>query len=127
MGLQLERPLQRGAHTGRAVQAWFERIRLRHWAHFLLLPLATFDPYGGRADALVAGVRGVASAFAILAFGYLLNSISDRRMDLDARKNPFIVSDAGEHLYSLFGLVALSVGLAFFSPWPAQLATIACL
>lgn len=110
-----------------ALHAWSDRIRLRRWAHLLPLPLATYDPHGPRADALLAAARGIASAFAILAFGYLLNSIADRRMDLDVRKNPFIVPGAGEPRQSLAGLVAVSLILAVFSPWPAQLATIACL
>jgi 4-hydroxybenzoate polyprenyltransferase len=109
------------------VQGWFEQIRLRHWAHFLLLPLATFDPWSRSSEAYFAAARGVASAFSILAFGYLLNSLSDRRMDLDARKNAFIVAGAGDARFLLFGLIAASVGLALLSPWPARLATLLCL
>lgn len=66
-------------------------------------------------------------AFAILAFGYLLNSVSDRRMDLDPRKNPFIDGGAREHRLSLTLLVAMSLLLALFSPLPAQIATVFCL
>jgi 4-hydroxybenzoate polyprenyltransferase len=112
-----------GAPTAHAIGAWFGRVRLRHWAHFLLLPLATFDPRGPHWGASLASVRGIASAFAILAFGYLLNSVADRRMDIDVRKNPFIVPGTGEHRYSLTGLLGISLGLAALSPWPAQLAT----
>ncbi len=119
--------LGRAAPNASTARAWFDRTRVRHWAHFLLLPLVTFDPSRADAAALFAAARGVASAFAILAFGYLLNSVSDRRMDLDARKNPFILPGPTEHRYSLAALVAVSLGLAAFSPWPAQLATAACL
>jgi 4-hydroxybenzoate polyprenyltransferase len=112
--------------SARAVQAWFARIRLARWAHFLLLPLATFDRHGG-SDALFAAARGVASAFTILAFGYLLNSVTDRRMDLDARKNPFILPGAGEHRYSLTGVVVVGLVLAALAPWPARIAALTSL
>jgi len=108
-------------------RAWCERVRLGRWAHFLVLPLATYDPFSPCCDALLAAVRGVASAFALLTFGYLLNSVSDRQMDLDARKNPFIANGVGEHRHSLTGALLLSVLLALFSPWPAQIATAVCL
>ncbi len=109
-----------------AIRTWFRQVRARDWAHFLPLPLATFEPHAG-AGAWLAAARGVAIAFAILAFGYLLNSVSDRKMDLDARKNPFIVAGAGEHRYSLVALVLAVLLLAAFSPWPAQLAALSCL
>lgn len=110
-----------------AARVWSRRIRLRHWAHFLVLPLASLDPHAPVLDALFPAVRGVASAFCVLAFGYLLNSISDRRMDLDERKNPFIVPGAGEYRYSLAGLATVALILALLGPWPVQLATVLCL
>jgi 4-hydroxybenzoate polyprenyltransferase len=109
-----------------AVRTWLRQVRVPDWAHFLPVPLATFDPHGGP-GALLAAARGVVIAFAILAFGYLLNSVSDRRMDLDVRKNPFIVAGTSRHRYSLVALVSLTVLLAAFSPWPAQLAALSCL
>ena len=110
-----------------ALAGWLERIHVRRWAHFLPLPLASFDPAAPRAGALLAAARGVASAFAILAFAYLLNSVSDRSMDLDARKNPFIGPVSYEYRYSLAGLLAGSAALAVVSPWPAQIAIIVCM
>src|SRR5215472_851309 len=110
-----------------ALRAWLHRVRFAHWAHFLALPLASVDLHNrGSADVLAAA-RGVAIAFVVLAFGYLLNSVSDRRMDLDVRKNPFIVPGAGEHRYSLATLFAIGVLLALLSPWPAQLAALSSL
>ncbi len=110
-----------------ALAGWFERIHLRRWAHFLPVPLASFDPAAPRADALLAAARGVASAFAILAFAYLLNAVSDRGMDLDARKNPFIGPVSFEYRYSLAGLLAASAVLAGLSPWPARIAIAVCM
>jgi 4-hydroxybenzoate polyprenyltransferase len=118
---------RRPALTEGAIRAWCGRIRFSRWAHFLVLPLATFDPNAPRSGAVVAALRGSATAFAILAFGYLLNSIADRRMDLDAHKNPFITSGTDDSRYSVAGLIVLSLGLALLGPWPAQLATVACL
>jgi 4-hydroxybenzoate polyprenyltransferase len=108
------------------LRVWVDRVRLRHWAHFLLLPLATFDPAPGLAEAGLAAARGIVIAFAILAFGYLINQVSDRGMDLDPRKNPFVADDSQQWL-SLAVLLAVALLLATQSPWPAQLATLSCL
>ena len=113
--------------TGRATLAWLQQVRLRDWVHFLPLPLATFEPNGDGGATLSAAARGVASAFAILAFGYLLNSLADRRMDLDVRKNPLIAAREGTHRFSLALLLCISLLLAVVSPWPAQLAIVSCL
>lgn len=118
--------IARASPTAHALRAWVDRVRLRHWAHFLVLPLATFDPAAGLAEASLAAARGIAIAFAILAFGYLLNQVSDRGMDLDARKNPFIADESQQWL-SLAVLLAVALLLAAQSPWPAQLATLSCL
>jgi len=120
-------PHPTGVQKVGAVAAWLQRVRLRHWIHFLPAPLATFDPHAPSGSALFAAGRGVASAFTILAFGFLLNSVSDRQMDRDARKNPFVDPAAGEHRYSLAALLVVSLILATLSPWPAQLATLMCL
>ena len=63
------------------------QVRLRHWSHFLLLPLASVDPAESWERTSVASARGVAAAFALLAFGYLLNSLSDRAVDRDPGKH----------------------------------------
>jgi 4-hydroxybenzoate polyprenyltransferase len=110
-----------------ALFGWLERIHFRRWAHFLPLPLASFDPAAPHADALLAAARGVASAFGILAFGYLLNSVADRGMDLDARKNPFVGPSSYEYRYSLAGLLAGTGVLAVLSPWPARIAIAVCM
>ncbi|MEO8604266.1 MAG: UbiA family prenyltransferase [bacterium] len=110
-----------------SARAFLRLCRVRDWLHFLPLPLATFDPSPPLAAGLFAAARGVASAFTILAFGYLINSIADRHMDLDARKNPLILRGAGEHGWSLAGLLGLSLLLAAVAPWPAQLAGLLCL
>jgi len=113
--------------SGRPVRDWLRLCRVRDWVHFLPIPLATFDPDAPRNAALLAAARGIAGAFTILAFGFLLNSVADRRMDLDARKNPLIVPGADEHRYSLAALLVLALVLAAMGPWPVQVATCSCL
>jgi 4-hydroxybenzoate polyprenyltransferase len=101
--------------------------RMRDWLHFLPLPLAAFDVKAPLAGAVLSAARGLASAFALLAFGYLLNSIYDKQLDRDPRKNPLIVHGAADPRYSLAALLGASLLLAAFAPWPAQLATGLCL
>ncbi len=93
----------------------------------LPVPLATFDLYAPRGRAWLAAGRGVASAFVILAFGFLLNSVSDRQVDRDGRKNPLIIAGAAGYQYSLAVLLVLSLALAAVSPVPARLAILSCL
>lgn len=80
----------------RLVQA----IRLRDWWHFLLLPLAS-------AQSALQLLRGVGIAFCILAFGYLVNGLSDRQLDSDLKKSALAHEPSGLRL-----LVALFAGLA---------------
>lgn len=101
--------------------------RVRQWVHILPLPLATFDTSVPTATALLAAARGMANLFAILAFGFLVNAISDRYVDRDARKNPLVVPGRNGYKLSLIALPAVSVALAAFSPWPVQIATVCCL
>jgi 4-hydroxybenzoate polyprenyltransferase len=101
--------------------------RVRQWVHILPLPLATFDASVPIATALLAAARGMANLFAILAFGFLVNAISDRHVDRDARKNPLVLPGRDGYKASLVALPALSLALAAFSPWPVQLATACCL
>ncbi len=66
-------------------------LRVRQWAHFVVLPLAaigTSDIASPNVDVALRVARGVALGTLALAFGYGLNAISDRATDLDARKNP---------------------------------------
>lgn len=65
-------------------------VRPKQWLHFAVLPLAGFDPSAPRAAASMAVARGVAIAFCVLAYGYLLNGIADRRLDRDRGKNPLV-------------------------------------
>jgi hypothetical protein len=108
------------------VRDFLRLCRVRDWLQFLPLPLATFDPSPPLSAGLFAAARGVASAFAILAFGFLVNSIADRRMDLDVRKNPLIHPERGAYRYVLVGLLSVTLILAAFAPWPAQLASLLC-
>jgi 4-hydroxybenzoate polyprenyltransferase len=101
--------------------------RVREWVHILPLPLATFDTAAPLGIALVAAARGIANAFAILAFGFLLNAVFDRHVDRDAHKNPLILSGAADYRSSLVALPAVSLVLAALSPWPALVATLVCL
>src|SRR5438093_6170667 len=96
--------------------------RAPQWLHMLPLPLATFDAAVPLPTALLAAARGIANAFAILAFGFLLNAVSDRHVDRDARKNPLLVPGRRGYKTSLVVLPAVSLALAAFSPWPVQLA-----
>jgi 4-hydroxybenzoate polyprenyltransferase len=68
------------------ISRWTAQIRLRHWAHFLVLPLAGVDPSASYELVMEGVLRGVAIAFGVLAFGYLLNSLADRRLDQDPHK-----------------------------------------
>ena len=72
--------------------------------HFLLLPLAGVNP---SMHGALSALRGMFIAAGVLAFGYLLNSLSDRDYDLDATKNPFVVR--GVATRPAFG-VALALG-----------------
>ncbi len=101
--------------------------RVREWIHILPLPLATFDARVPLDSALAAAARGVLNAGAILAFGFLVNSIADRDVDRDPRKNPFIDAQMAAHRSVLVALPMLSLCLAWLSPWPAGLATVWCL
>ncbi|MFO0629460.1 MAG: cupin-like domain-containing protein [Polyangiales bacterium] len=68
------------------IARWARYTRARQWWHFLPLSLAGVTP-GGPVRVAVAAVVACA---AVLAFGYLLNAVTDRAMDLDAQKNPLL-------------------------------------
>lgn len=101
--------------------------RVREWIHILPLPLATFDCAVPLAVSLSAAARGVLNAGAILAFGFLVNSIADRALDRDPRKNPLIDAAVPVHRAPLLVLPMFSLCMAWLSPWPAALATVWCL
>jgi 4-hydroxybenzoate polyprenyltransferase len=100
---------------------------VRDWLHFLPLPLASFDPYAPRFGSIAAALRGIGIAAALLAFGYLLNSLADRELDRDARKNPLIVAGAAHPRHALMTFVAVSLILAASGSWPVRAATIVAL
>lgn len=109
-------------------RSWAAQIRLRHWAHFLLLPLAGVDPTLPLGVTLVALVRGGAIAFTVLAFGYLLNSLSDRHMDLDPDKRDLVPGHrAGVQRVAVMTLVVGALALGASGPASTLLATASCL
>jgi 4-hydroxybenzoate polyprenyltransferase len=103
---------------------------VKDWLHFLLLPLAGWSPTVAWRDASIALARGVATAFCVLAFGYLVNSVSDRETD-DATKNPLAAEGVDRRSASpAFGvpvLASAALGLAMLGPRIAVLATAVCL
>ena len=107
-------------------------MRVRHWAHFLLLPLAGFDPFGPLVDEALSLARGSIIAVCVLAYGYLLNGLSDRALDRAASKNPFVgARGGGAHLAlpyaALFILSLLALSLAWRGPLSVLIATLAAL
>lgn len=116
------------ARSGGWLRTWESRVRLRHWVHFLALPLAGFDRALPLPVALAAALRGVLVAFGVLAFGYLLNSIADRGMDHSAEKNPLREETELAPLRgALVLLAACALVPALWSPWPVGLGAVACL
>lgn len=109
-------------------RSWVAQIRLRHWAHFLLLPLAGIDPAVPPGTTLIALARGIAIAFVVLAFGYLLNSLADRHMDLDPDKRDLLPRHGlSAQRAAVGGLVVLAFVLAASGPTTVVLATVTCL
>jgi len=106
---------------------WLRRSRFGHWVHFLALPLAGYDGRAG-ASAVAAAARGVIVAFALLAFGYVLNGLADRRMDRSP-KNHFAGDSASPRgaFTVLAALVSLVVLASTPAPLPARIATALCL
>lgn len=123
-------------HSGNAVSpavairarprvTWLVGARVNHWAHFLFLPFAGYDPTAEiRSNALALG-RGLVIAFGVLAFGYLLNGVSDRYMDGSAKKNPLVDdTEVSSHVPMLVFLPAMSILASFLGPWPVTCATL---
>lgn len=103
---------------------WAAQLRVRHWAHFLALPLAGIDPEVGLSRTALALSRGVLITFCVLAFGYLLNSLSDRHMDRDREKNALPDRGLRRHYVSVGAFAAGGLGIASFAPWPVLAATL---
>jgi 4-hydroxybenzoate polyprenyltransferase len=95
---------------------WTAQIRLRHWAHFLVLPLAGVDPTASYELAMEGVLRGVAIAFGVLAFGYLLNSLADRRLDQDPHKGSLPSGALTSQWLAVVGLGVVTTALAAQGP-----------
>jgi 4-hydroxybenzoate polyprenyltransferase len=72
-----------------AIGALWRGLRVRDWAHFTVLPLASTPMDALDGDGLFALARSVLVAALVLAWGYLSNGLADRALDRDASKNPF--------------------------------------
>jgi 4-hydroxybenzoate polyprenyltransferase len=72
-----------------AAGALWRGLRVRDWAHFTVLPLASTPMDALDDGGLRALARGVLVAALVLAWGYLSNGLADRALDRDAAKNPF--------------------------------------
>lgn len=103
---------------------WLRASRFQHWFHFLVLPLAGYDGGSTAAVNALALGRGVVIAFAILAFGFLINQVADRHMDASAAKNP-LARRRGRRLYwgPLGALVAVAVAMSLLGPLAVTIAT----
>lgn len=100
-------------------------MRFRHWAHFLLLPLASWEPSGEWTTGALALGRGILIAFFILAFGYLINGVSDRGLDSAPEKNPLIGHTPGARLsWMLAGLATAALLLGASAPRPVFIGTV---
>ncbi len=98
-------------------------MRVRQWWYFLALPLAGWDRGAPLAPAIACAARGLAIAFCVLAFGYLLNAVADRDMDHDRRKNPLVGTSPRSFTAPIVALVALALALAATGSLTVQLAT----
>lgn len=72
-----------------AAGALWRGLRVRDWAHFTVLPLASSPMDALDDDGLLGLARSVLVAALVLAWGYLSNGLADRALDRDAAKNPF--------------------------------------
>jgi 4-hydroxybenzoate polyprenyltransferase len=124
-GLSGEAPIAgtRAAEVG--ALGWLRAVRARDWAHFALLPLAAYEPARGW-EGVAAIARGVAIACFVLAYGYLLNAIADRRTDRPG-KNPLAAGEVLDARAGVLCLVAAAVGASALGPPVVRLATAVCL
>jgi 4-hydroxybenzoate polyprenyltransferase len=92
-------------------------LRFREWAHFLVLPLGGVAPSESLAHNALHLARGVAVAFCVLGFGYLVNAASDVDVDVDPRKNPLLDERARARVPEIaVGLALAAVALAALGP-----------
>ncbi len=92
-------------------------MRVTQWAHFVPLPAAGISGAEPVGSALLAMTRGALAAAAVLAWGYLLNAVHDRGMDLDDAKNPLTREPPAAHRGALVTLAAVGLLAAAASPW----------
>jgi 4-hydroxybenzoate polyprenyltransferase len=78
------------AQLGREATDVLRALRPRQWAHFAILPATCFDAALPFATSAAALLRGALIAACVLAYGYLLNAVSDRALDRDREKNPLV-------------------------------------
>jgi 4-hydroxybenzoate polyprenyltransferase len=110
----------------RRMRAWTVRIRLRYWLHFLVLPFAGVSfSLVDRAQWLSL-LRGVCISFAVLTFGYLLNSVADREMDLDPEKS-VLRGEQKNYRVELMVWVFIALVLSLMGPWLVVLCTALCI
>lgn len=99
---------------------WLRLIRLRDWAHFALLPMAAVRPDVALAERGWSLARGLALAFGVCSFAFLVNGVHDRGVDRTPQKNPFLeVPKDAMHTYErqLFWLVVTILILGATGPW----------
>ena len=94
----------------------------------MALPLAGFEPARPLREQLTSGARGVAVAFFVLSFGYLLNGLTDRKMDEDVTRNSLVELEGRERsiIGISCGLAAAALAVAGCGPWPAFAAAAVC-
>jgi 4-hydroxybenzoate polyprenyltransferase len=120
-------PEHRGASIARLASgmAGLRGARVHQWVHFLVLPLAGWTPEVGWCTTSFALARGVATAFLVLAFGYLVNALADREMD-DPEKNP-LATEAGDVRRVPLLLATGALAVATLGPPVALWSTAVCL
>lgn len=106
---------------------WIGRVRARQWLHFLPLPAAGVSLSDSAFHLVTALARGVFAAASVLAFGYLLNAVTDRDMDLDVAKNPLTREAPAAHRGALTALALAALLAASVSPWALLAAAISLL
>lgn len=94
------------------IARWLAYTRARQWAHFLPLPLAGLARAHSLRDAAWRAPASIGACAGVLAFGYLLNAVTDRQMDGDPRKNPLLRERARSFAGPLAALALSSLALA---------------
>ena len=98
--------------SGSEAAGVMEALRPAQWLHFAVLPCACFDRSLPLMESLPALARGVVLAAIVLGWGYLLNAISDRNLDLSAAKNPFVQARRPSRLHYALAVLMPCVALA---------------